>query len=169
MYKRQTSLRYENKEIRIPKWVIREIGTLDRNIFWDGKTISIRDSSKSLSMSWNEKNVQLGDFSYTFENDILDLNSFIQSPNLWLGNFGFTDFIGTTIFRLRDTKSLENMLFQKVVSGRMVNANNNQKVADNAFYEMHKSVRLYIDGDLSSFEILRNIIDGGLGLSLIHI
>ena len=137
--------------------MIREIGTLDRNILWDGKTISISDSSKALSMSWSKNSVHLGDFSYTFENDVFDLNTFIQSPNLWLGNFGFTDFIGTTIFRLRDTKSLEGMLFQKVVSGKMVNANSNQKVADNAFYEIHKSVRLYIDGDLSSFEIQTGI------------
>jgi len=161
--KNYTSLRYNNKEIRIPKWVIREIGTLDRNISWDGKTISIHDSSKALSMSWNDNSVQLGDFSYTFENDILDLNTFIQSPNLWLGNFGFTEFIGTTIFRLRETKSFDGMLFEKVVSSSMVNANSNQKVADNALYDIHRSVRLYIDGDVSSFEILRNVIDGGLG------
>ena len=161
--KNYTSLRYNNKEIRIPKWVIREIGTLDRNFSWDGKTISIRDSSKALSMSWNDNRFQLGDFSYTFENDILDLNTFIQSPNLWLGNFGFTEFIGTTIFRLRETKSFDGMLFQKVVSGSTVNAKGNQKVADNALYDMHRSVRFYIDGDVTSFEILRNVIDGGLG------
>ena len=55
------------------------------------------------------------------------------------------------------------MLFEKVVSGSTVNANSNQKVADNALYDMHRSVRLYIDGDVLSFEILRNVIDGGLG------
>ena len=55
------------------------------------------------------------------------------------------------------------MLFEKVVSGSTVNANSNQKVADNALYDIHRSVQLYINGDVSSFEILRNVIDGGLG------
>ena len=114
-------------------------------------------------MSWNSNSVQLGDFSYTLENDILDLDIFIQSPNLWLGNFGFTEFIGTTIFRLRETKFFNGMLFEKVVSGSTINANSNQKVADNALYDIHRSVQLYINGDVSSFEILRNVIDGGLG------
>ena len=110
-------------------------------------------------MSWNDNSVQLGDFSYILENDILDLNTFIQSPNLWLGNFGFTEFIGTTIFRLRETKLFDGMLFEKIVSENMVNANSNQKVADNTLYDMHRSVQLYIDGDVLSFEILRNVID----------
>jgi len=161
--KNYTSLHFNNKEIRIPKWVIREIGTLDRNITWDGQAISIRDNSKALSLSWNSKKVKLGDFSYTFDNDILDLNTFIQSPNLWLGNFGFTDFIGATIFRLMDTKSFEGMSFEKVVSGGAINIDDNQKVADNALYDIHRSIRLYIDGDSSSFSILRDVIDGRLG------
>ena len=55
------------------------------------------------------------------------------------------------------------MLFKKVVYDNTVNANSNQKVADNTLYDMHRSVRLYIDGDVLSFEILRNVIDGGLG------
>ena len=49
-------------------------------------------------MSWNDNSVQLGDFSYTLENDILDLNTFIQSPNLWLGNLDLQNLLEQLFF-----------------------------------------------------------------------
>ena len=55
------------------------------------------------------------------------------------------------------------MSFEKVVSGSVLKIDDNQKVADNALYDIHRSVRLYIDGDSSSFSILRDVIDGRLG------
>ena len=45
MYKKDhASLFYKDKEIKIPNWLIREIGTIKSNIKWDGKKIIIQDA-----------------------------------------------------------------------------------------------------------------------------
>ena len=161
--KNYLSLHYEDKEIRIPNWIIREIGTLKSNINWDGQTLSINDRSRSLLLNWGKDRIHLGDYSYSYDNDILDLNSLIQAPNLWLGNFGFTDFVGPTVFRLKETKVFDELKIDQVISSKKFDKNTKQNNVGTVLFDIHNAVRLFIEGDLSSFNLLQDIIDDRLG------
>ena len=44
--KNYVSLYNNSKEVRIPNWLTREIGTVKNNISWDGKILTIKDQSK---------------------------------------------------------------------------------------------------------------------------
>ena len=161
--KNYSSLHYGNKEIRIPNWIIREIGILDSNINWDGQILSINDSSRSLLLNWKKNRIHLGSYSYLYENDILDIDSLIQAPNLWLGNFGFTAFTGPKVFRLKETKGFDELSIDQVIPNKIDNGPDQQHNADTTLFDIHNAVRLFIEGNQSSFNILQEIIDERLG------
>ncbi len=53
MYKKDyVSLYSEEKEIKFPNWLIREIGTIKSNIKWNGNKILISDKKLSLTFKW---------------------------------------------------------------------------------------------------------------------
>ena len=68
MYKKDyVSLYNENKEIKFPNWLIREIGTIKSNIKWNGNKIIISDKlccvqypylNKIVKLSENNHNIQ---------------------------------------------------------------------------------------------------------------
>ena len=91
MKKNYTALHFQSKELRIPNWLIREIGTVKSNLKWDGHMLSILDQPRSLPLSWSGSNITIGDFQYEISTDILDFDDLIQSPDLWLGNFKFSE------------------------------------------------------------------------------
>jgi long-subunit acyl-CoA synthetase (AMP-forming) len=161
--KNYSSLHHGNKEIRIPNWIIREIGTVNSNINWDGQTLSISDSSRSLFLNWERDTIRIGDFSYLCEVNMLDLDFFIQSPNLWLGNFGFTDFTGPTVFRLKEPKIFDEIKMVDVIVNAIGNEKTNHYDVDTALFDLHMAVRSFIKGDLSSLSDLKEVIDERLG------
>ena len=161
--KNHTSLHYGNKEVRIPNWIIREIGTINSNINWDGQILSIGDSSKSLLLCWENNTVRVGDYSYTYKSDTLDLDSLIQSPNLWLGNFGFTNFTGPTVFRLKETKLYDDIKIDQVINNTLDNEETKQEGLDSSLYDIHWAVKSFLKGDSATFNILEKIIDESLG------
>ena len=161
--KNYSSLHHGNKEIRIPNWIIREIGILDSNINWDGQILSINDSSRSLLLNWEKNRIHLGSYSYLYENDILDIDSLIQAPNLWLGNFGFTAFTGPKVFRLKETKGFDELSIDQMITNKIDNGPNQQHNAGSTLFDIHNAIRLFIEGNQSSFNILQEIIDERLG------
>ena len=164
LYQRNYSaLHHGNKEIRIPNWIIREIGTINSNIIWDGQRLSISDSARSLSLTWEGDTMRVGDFSYSGEMDILDLDPFIQSPNLWLGNFDFTDFTGPTVFRLKEHKTYGEIKMNNVIMNTLDNEEKTDHDVDTVLYGLHMAVRSFLKDDLSSFDELKEIIDEKLG------
>ena len=42
--------------------------------------------------------MSIGSFSYTTHENFIDLQILLISPELWLGNTDFTDFIGKSIY-----------------------------------------------------------------------
>jgi len=164
LYERNySSLHHRNKEIRIPNWIIREIGTVNSNINWNGQALSISDSPRSLFLTWEGNTIRIGDFSYLCETDILDFDSFIQSPNLWLGNFGFTDFTGPTVFRLKEPKAFDEVKMVDVIRNTIGDEESNKHDVDTALYDLHMAVRSFLKGELSSLSDLKEIIDERLG------
>lgn len=161
--KNYSSLHYGNKEIRIPNWIIREIGILDSNINWDGQILSVNDSSRSLILNWKKNRIHLGNYTYQFKNDILDIDSLIQAPNLWLGNFGFTAFTGPKVFRLKETKGFDELSIDQMKPYKVDNRPNHQHNVGTTLFDIHNAVRLFIEGNQSSFNILQEIIDERLG------
>ena len=87
-------------EIRIPNWLIREKGVIPSDIHWDGKTVSIRNETKSLVIRPNSGIFQIGDFSYITSKEYVDLETLMISPYLWVGNQPLVDFIGSIAFRI---------------------------------------------------------------------
>ena len=160
--KNYSSLFFDNKEIRIPNWIIREIGTLKNNLKWDGEKLSINDSSKLLILNWEKNSIRIGDFYYSNKTNILDFNSMIQSPNLWVGNFKFTDFMGSSIFRLKEPLFFNDLSIIDIKKIKRLNSKQNRHV-DTTLYDIHIAVGNYLKNDERCFNSLKEIIDTKLG------
>lgn len=102
MYERSTiSFIHDGFELKLPNWILREKGILSSDITWDGSDLTIK-GKPVMPLSTNENGLQIGDFTYILPKPVLDLETFLRSPELWLGNTAFTDFMGTIPFRLTE-------------------------------------------------------------------
>jgi hypothetical protein len=86
---------YECSEIRIPNWLIAEKGVTTSNLKWDGKTLWITGDKVGLKLQWQNDKLSIGNYYYDIKSNILDLQSFLKSPALWLGNGPLVNFIGS--------------------------------------------------------------------------
>ena len=160
--KNYVSLFYNSKEIKFPNWLLREIGTVRTNIKWDGQKIAISDHSGSLLLSWKENIIKIGDFIYTTDSDVLDLESLIKCPSLWLGNFNFSDFTGPSIFRLKEAEPYDSLQIDNPLQNNSLENVKADNKIDTLLYQIHVVVRQYISGDSNAFERLKTLIDGEL-------
>ena len=157
--KNYLSLIFDSKEIRIPNWLLREIGIIKSNLLWDGNKVFTSDKRKSLIINWSQKFIQIGDFIYEYKTDILDFEALIQFPPLWLGNISFTNFTGNSIYRLKETTVNENFKIHTphipLSPSKEIIENN----IDSILYDIHICVKLYLNNDISVFKKLNKIID----------
>ena len=161
--KNYISLYHNSNEVRIPNWLTREIGTVKNNIFWDGEILSITNQSKALVLNWYEDNVQIGDFIYKTNSQIIDLELLIQYPFLWLGNFNFSNFVGESIFRLKESKYYDSI---KLIKANLAFPIKQSPIIDNEetiLYSIHKAVYLFLINDSSTFDIINSVIDKRVG------
>lgn len=148
-----------SKEIRIPNWLIRELGTVRTNVKWNGEKISIKDQNEELTLSWSEEKIFIGEFPYNISSDIFDLESFIRSPTLWLGNISFTEFTGNKVFGLKDPEAYTSLTInQSILDIEFSNIKSDQQI-DSVVISLHYAIRKYLVGDLESFSLLRQIVD----------
>ena len=157
--KNYLSLYYSSKEIRIPHWLLREIGTVKNNLFWEGKTLFISNQQRSIVMEWSGTRIQIGDFVYKTKTDILDLEAIIQYPPLWLGNISFTNFIGNSIYRLKEAKTynLINIDISKIKLSSSTEIG--LEKIDTILFNIHCLVHQYLNNNLSAFKNLNQIVD----------
>ena len=102
MYERSTiSFIQDGIELRIPNWILREKGVLSSDVEWNSNELAIQ-GIPALTLAESEKGLKVGDFEYTLPKPVLDLEAFLRSPELWLGNIGFVDFMETIPFRLTE-------------------------------------------------------------------
>ncbi len=85
--------------LRIPNWVLREMGVLQHEVTLrlgqlvaGGRSLVVgvdRDTPGSL---------RLGDLAYSTDGAVVDLGAVLASPSLWLGNAGLSSFLGEEAF-----------------------------------------------------------------------
>ena len=161
--KNYVALHSGSKEIRIPNWLLREIGTVRTNVKWDGRKVSIKGQTESLLVSWVDTKIQIGDFTYSIDSDILDFDALIQSPTHWLGNFGITEFTGPIIYRLKEPELYITVQIHEPKIGASFSPVTPDNKNDILLYNFHLAVRQYLADDPSVFNYLREVVDGDLG------
>ena len=157
--KNYLSLYYGSKEIKIPNWLLREIGTVKSNLSWDGNSISTSDQDRSLILKWSKNTIQMGDFFYSSTTNILDLETVIQCPSLWLGNFNFSNFTGSSIYRLKEAKIHSSLKINRLETLAQLSSSSklSSEKIDTLLFSIHKSVNSFINNDISVFETLDTI------------
>ena len=85
--------------LRIPNWVLREIGVLQHEVTLDGAVLRARDRSLPVGAVAEAPGATLvGDLAYASEGAVLDLGALLARPALWLGNEALRRFLGDEAF-----------------------------------------------------------------------
>jgi predicted GNAT family acetyltransferase len=85
--------------VRIPNWVLREIGVLQHEVSLDGHVL--RAAGRSLAVGRLEEppgSVRVGDLAYVADGTVVDLGGLLARPSLWLGNEALRAFLGEEAF-----------------------------------------------------------------------
>ncbi len=150
--KNYVTLSYNKFQIYIPNWLLREKGISKNDIHWDGSILSIRNNEKNIKIQWTEDSLVIGDFTYNTIDNIIDLQTILICPQLWLGNNSFTDFIGKSVFRITRFEHSNSIKLQFPFS-----KNNSSKFSKDLdefesavdLFELHKSTAQLYNGDLN--------------------
>ena len=150
--KNYVTLSYNKFQIYIPNWLLREKGISKNDIHWDGSLLSIRNNEKNIKIQWTEDSLVIGDFTYNTIDNIIDLQTILICPQLWLGNNSFTDFIGKSVFRITRFEHSNSIKLQFPFS-----KNNSSKFSKDLdefesavdLFELHKSTAQLYNGDLN--------------------
>ncbi|HEX9053055.1 MAG TPA: GNAT family N-acetyltransferase [Anaeromyxobacter sp.] len=93
------ALSVDGSFLRIPNWVLREIGVLQHEVSLDGATL--RAGDRALPVGRVEEApgaMRVGDLAYAAEGTVLDLGALLARPRLWLGNEALRVFLGEEAF-----------------------------------------------------------------------
>jgi len=97
---RALSLSVDGIGLRIPNWVLREIGVLVEDVVVRGGELRAGGSRLHLAADPRAPgSLRVGDLAYRSEGGLLDLGSVLAHPTLWLGNEGLRRFLGEEAFR----------------------------------------------------------------------
>ena len=158
--KNYVTLSYNEFQIYIPNWLLREKGVSRNDIYWDGSILSIRNNKNNIKIQWNDNSLIIGDFTYNTNDNIIDLQSILICPELWLGNNSFTDFIGKSVFRIARFEQTNSIKLQfpfnnKESSESVKNIDDFEGAVD--LYELHKSTDKLYNGDLKAFAVYNRL------------
>jgi len=96
---RHLALPLEGWFLRIPNWVLREVGVLQQEVSLEGGVL--RAGRRSLPVGRVEEapgSIRLGDLAYAIEGSVADLGAVLGRPGLWLGNEALRGFLGEEAF-----------------------------------------------------------------------
>jgi len=85
--------------LRIPNWVLREIGVLQHEVSLEGE--SLRAAGRTLPVGGvpgTPGALRVGDLAYVADGAVVDLGALLSSPALWLGNETLRIFLGEEAF-----------------------------------------------------------------------
>lgn len=86
--------------LRIPNWVIREMGVLQHEVVLHHGTLHAGSRSMRVTIDPAAPgSLRLGDLAYTAEGPVFDLGALLARPALWLGNEPLARFLGEEAFR----------------------------------------------------------------------
>ncbi len=85
--------------LRIPNWVLREIGVLHHEVSLDGNVLRAGDRTLAVgSVPEAPGSMRVGDLAYATEGAVVDLGPLLSRPALWLGNEALRTFLGDEAF-----------------------------------------------------------------------
>jgi len=100
MYERKhLALPIEGAFLRVPNWVLREIGVLRHDVSIDGDVL--RAGHRTLEVGAVPEApgaVRVGDLAYATDGSVVDLGALLSRPDLWLGNEALRTFLGDEAF-----------------------------------------------------------------------
>lgn len=85
-------------EIQFPNWFLREKGLTSQEIRIENDQLFINDSPNSLTLKFDDDNVQIGDFVYEVSGKKIDMGIIFTDPQLWLGNSALVELSNEKIF-----------------------------------------------------------------------
>ena len=158
--KNYVTLSYNEFQIYIPNWLLREKGVSRNDIYWDGSILSIRNNKNNIKIQWSDNYLIIGDFTYNTNDNIIDLQSILICPELWLGNNSFTDFIGKSVFRIARFEQTNSIKLQFPFNNKeslesVKNIDDFEGAVD--LYELHKSTNKLYNGDLKAFAVYNRL------------
>ena len=158
--KNYVTLSYNEFQIYIPNWLLREKGVSRNDIYWDGSILSIRNNKNNIKIQWSDNFLIIGDFTYNTNDNIIDLQSILICPELWLGNNSFTDFIGKSVFRIARFEQTNSIKLQFPFNNKeslesVKNIDDFEGAVD--LYELHKSTDKLYNGDLKAFAVYNRL------------
>jgi long-chain acyl-CoA synthetase len=81
------SLQVAEFEVRIPRWVFRDLGILESAVsIEDGHLVQVETGSRLAVSQGKDGRVRIGDLEYRVEGAAIDLGLLSRQPLLWLGN-----------------------------------------------------------------------------------
>ena len=94
-------LKVSGFEIRLPNWFLRENGLTSADVKLEKNCLVLTPIKSKLAVEISNKaagKIRLGCYWYSTQEQVIDLDQIITSPNLWLGNIEIAEFVGEGIF-----------------------------------------------------------------------
>ncbi len=100
MYERKhLALPMQGAFLRVPNWVLREIGVLRHEVAIEGDVLRAGHRTLPVGAVADAPGaVRVGDLAYTTDGSVVDLGALLSRPDLWLGNEGLRSFLGDAAF-----------------------------------------------------------------------
>ncbi|HET8538515.1 MAG TPA: GNAT family N-acetyltransferase [Anaeromyxobacter sp.] len=100
MYERKhLALPVANAFLRVPNWVLREIGVLRHDVVVDGEVLRAGGRTLAVGAVADAPGaVRVGDLAYAADGSVVDLGALLSNPELWLGNEALRTFLGEHAF-----------------------------------------------------------------------
>ncbi|HID39343.1 MAG TPA: GNAT family N-acetyltransferase [Calditrichaeota bacterium] len=134
--KPHVSLYYDDMEVRIPNWFLREKGCLINDLSFNRNGLYIAKYEQKLMLKATNKDnnqYRIGNYYYFIDKPYIDFQVILANPYYWLGNQELMDFAGKAIFQwFRVDEPDEKIRFASIVKAERV------KKAD--LEELHKMV-----------------------------
>ncbi|GIS70911.1 MAG: hypothetical protein CM1200mP10_04880 [Candidatus Neomarinimicrobiota bacterium] len=164
--KNHITLSYNNYQIYIPNWILREKGVSRTDVKWNGSKISIKNNKTRLKLSWDNSKLVIGDFTYHTMDDSLDIQELLLSPELWLGNDAFAKFIGKSAFRLTKFEPVKNLQLDLPTLNDhtdKVNKDIGYPISLPDLGDLHKATRQLYSGHLNGFIPYNTLLESNHG------
>jgi long-subunit acyl-CoA synthetase (AMP-forming)/predicted GNAT family acetyltransferase len=104
--------------LRIPSWLLREKGCLNKDIIISNDKLLFKKNTKSLTLKIiddENKIFRLGNFDYKTNGNIIDFQTILINPEYWLGNYELVEFSEDAIFNwVRQKNAKDDITFIKV-------------------------------------------------------
>ncbi len=98
--KKYLAFKINKIEFRVPKWFLRVKGLTSDDLSFRNSTLSLKQLKKKLKIKTaSHDTVKIGSLWYSIPSSYFNLGEVINSPDLWVGNLAFENFVGEDILQ----------------------------------------------------------------------